>query len=107
MPFNVNHEIADQIVKMTLSGELDAASAPMFIAALEKVSESKPRQLVLFVAELSFIASAGIRTLIFAMQRNRGIDVYLIAAQEQIVETIQRVGLGKSVIIQDAYPLQK
>ena len=106
MPFNVNQEIADKLVKMTLSGELDAASSPVFIAALEKISELKPKQLVLYVAELSFIASAGIRTLIFAMQRNRGIDVYLIAPQEQVVETIQRVGLGKSVIIQDVFQLQ-
>lgn len=104
MAFDITQELGDEVVKMTLSGELDAASAPRFVAELEKAATRKPKQLVLFLAELTYIASAGVRALIFATQRNRpGVDVYVIAPTEQVVDTLQRTGLYNSVIIQDEY----
>jgi len=99
-------EVPGPLVKMTLSGELDSATAPTFMAALEQISQHKPKQLVLFVSQLDFISSTGIRCLIFSMQKNRGIDVYLIAPQGHLVDSLGRVGLLKSVIIQEVYQPQ-
>jgi anti-anti-sigma factor len=105
MPFMCSKAPNDngQVVTMTLAGELDAASAPAFMAELKQAFQQAPRHLVLVVSELSFIASAGIRALLFAIQGVRGLDIYLIAPQEQIVDTIDKVGIRSRVIIQDEY----
>jgi anti-anti-sigma factor len=60
--------------------------------------------LVLLVQELVFMASAGIRMLIFAKQRmGPTVDVYVIAPQEPILDTLKRTGLLHSVIVQPEY----
>lgn len=105
MPFNiVSQEVTDQVAKMTLSGELDASSAAIFQAGLDKAFLEKPRHLVLFVADLSFLASVGIRVLLFAKKQIRGLDIYLIAPQEGVVETLSRANMP--VIVQDVYQPQ-
>jgi anti-anti-sigma factor len=92
------------IAEITLVGELDASTAPLFQAELEKAALSKPRHLVLLVKELEFMASAGIRMLIFGKQKmGRGVDVYVIAPQEPILDTLRRTGLLHSVIVQTEY----
>jgi anti-anti-sigma factor len=92
------------IVEITLVGELDGATAPLFQAELEKSAALKPKRLVLLVQELVFMASAGIRMLIFAKQRmGPTVDVYVIAPQEPILDTLKRTGLLHSVIVQPEY----
>ena len=93
------------VVEITLVGELDGATAPLFQAELEKAAPLKPRRLVLLVKELAFMASAGIRMLIFAKQRmGPSVDVYVIAPQEPIMDTLKRTGLLHTVIVQTEYP---
>jgi anti-anti-sigma factor len=92
------------IAEITLAGELDSASAPLFQAELEKAAALMPRRLVLMVAALDFMASAGIRMLIFAKQKmGRQVDLYVIAPQEPILETLRRTGLLHSLIVQTDY----
>jgi anti-anti-sigma factor len=105
MAFDIATIVNGPVVEISLSGELDAASAPRFQSALEGVAGNKPNHLVLRVRDLVFMASAGIRMLIFAKQRmGQGVLVYVIAPQEMVLETIRRTGLHHSVIIQDEYP---
>lgn len=93
------------VAEITLVGELDGATAPLFQAELEKAAAAKPRRLVLLVKELSFMASAGIRMLIFAKQRmGQAVEVYMIAPQEPIVDTLKRTGLLNTVIVKAEYP---
>jgi anti-anti-sigma factor len=93
-----------EVAEITLVGELDAATAPLFQAELEKAAALKPRHLVLLVKELEFMASAGIRMLIFAKQKmGRGVGVYVIAPQEPILDTLRRTGLLHSVIVQTEF----
>jgi anti-anti-sigma factor len=92
------------VVEITLTGELDGSTASLFQAELENAAPLKPRRLVLLVKELAFMASAGIRMLIFAKQRmGASVDVYVIAPQEPILETLKRTGLLHSVIVQAEY----
>ena len=94
----------EDVVEITLSGELDSASAPLFQTELDKAAALKPRRLVLMVQALEFMASAGIRMLIFAKQKmGRQVDVYVIAPQEPILETLRRTGLLHSLIVQTEY----
>jgi anti-anti-sigma factor len=94
----------EDAAEITLAGELDASSAPLFQAELEKAAALKPKRLVLLVKDLDFMASAGIRMLIFAKQKmGPTVDVYVIAPQEPILDTLRRTGLLYSVIVQNEY----
>jgi anti-anti-sigma factor len=102
MAFEVVTVVNGSVAEMTLTGELDAAAAPQFQEALGAVADGKPGRLVLRVAGLAYLASAGVRMLIFAKQKlGPGVDVYVIGPQEMVLETIRRAGLSHSVIIQD------
>jgi anti-anti-sigma factor len=90
--------------EITLAGELHAATAPLFQAELEKAAALKPRRLILQLKDLEFMASAGIRMLLFAKQKmGPKVDVYVIAPQEPILETLRRTGFIHSVIVQAEY----
>jgi anti-anti-sigma factor len=105
MAFDISTVVNGPVVEISLSGELDAASAPRFQKELESLAGNKPNHLVLRLQDLVFMASAGIRMLIFAKQKmGPGVVVYVIAPQEMVLETIQRTGLHHSVTIQDEYP---
>jgi anti-anti-sigma factor len=94
----------DDVAEITLAGELDAATAPLFQAELEKVAALKPKRLVLLVKDLEFMTSAGIRMLIFSKQKlGPKVEVYVIAPQEPILDTLRRTGLLHSVIVQTEY----
>lgn len=105
MALTVTQEFTGQVSKITLVGDLDASTAPEFQAELEKAVTQKPRQLVLFVEGLAFMASAGIRMLIFARQKmGAGVEIHIIAPQAQVLDTLKRTGMIQSVTIQDSYP---
>jgi anti-anti-sigma factor len=104
MALSVNLVAKDDEAEITLAGELDAATAPLFQAELEKAAALKPRRLVLLVRDLEFMTSAGIRMLVFSKQKlGPKVDVYVIAPQEPILETLRRTGLLHSVIVQTEY----
>ncbi|HEY9621022.1 MAG TPA: anti-sigma factor antagonist [Crinalium sp.] len=104
MSFNATTEIQDKTVTITLSGELDAAAAPAFREEIEKAAAANPVHLVLQMSGLDYIASAGLRVLIFAKQKmGAQVDIYVVAPQEMVLETLQKTGFDQSVIIVDSY----
>jgi anti-anti-sigma factor len=104
MSFEVTSDVANGVAKITLSGELDASVAPLFKTEIEKAATNKVSRLVLIMNKLDYMSSAGLRTLIFAKQKmGSGVDIYVIGAQEGIVETLQMTGFHNSVIMQDTY----
>jgi anti-anti-sigma factor len=104
MAFSTSTEVNNGIAKITLSGELDASSAPQFKAEIEKAAAEKPRRLVLMMQGLEYMASAGLRVLIFAKQKlGSGTDIYVIAPQPPIVETLEMTGFHHSVVMLDSY----
>jgi len=87
-----------------LSGELDAATAPQFREAVEKAAEAKPKRLVFLMGELEFMASAGLRVLIFARQKmGAGVSLYVIGSRGPVLNTLTMSGFHHSVILQDTY----
>lgn len=104
MPLMLTLTLTDDRAEIVLTGDLDATSAPQFQAELEKAATAKPKHLVLHLAALEFMASAGVRMLIFAKQKmGTGTRVYVIAPQEPILQTLQRTGLMNSVTVQDVF----
>ena len=105
MAFTCSLVVEDRIAKITLSGELDAASAGGFRDRIAEAATTQDlRALVLMMADLDYMASAGLRTLIFAKQKmGAAVDIYVIAAQESITETLEMTGFQNSVISLPTY----
>lgn len=104
MPFQVSSQITNEVAKFTLSGELDASSSDIFRMEIEKIAAQKPTRLVLLVKDLSFMASAGLRVLIFAKQKlGTDVPIYVVSAQEPVLDTLQKTGFHQSVHIVSEY----
>lgn len=105
MAFNVTLEMTDKgIAKITLSGELDASVAPAFRTEIENAAAQQAKRLVLLMQDLEYMASAGLRVLVFAKQKmGADVDIYVIGAQELVMETIQMTGFHYSVTALDEY----
>jgi anti-anti-sigma factor len=92
------------ILKVHLSGRLDAANAP---ALSEEISRFKGRQIkdmVFFAEKLEYISSAGIRVIVFAKQKvGENSKVFLIGASEAILDVINMTGLANFMTVQDKY----
>ena len=105
MAFDVTLEMTDQgIAKIALSGELDASVAPAFRAEIEGAAAQQAKRLVLLMHDLEYMASAGLRALVFAKQKIGGdVDIYVVGAQESVMETIRMTGFHYSVVMLDEY----
>jgi anti-anti-sigma factor len=104
MAFDAALEAAGDEARITLQGELDASSAPQFKELVEKAAAGKPQRLVLLVKELRFMASAGLRVLIFARQKmGSGVVIYVVGAQGPVRSTLEMSGFHRSVVLQDEY----
>jgi anti-anti-sigma factor len=87
-----------------MSGELDAAAAPQFKEAVEKVAAAAPKRLVLFMDNLDFLASAGLRVLIFARQKmGSDVSIYIIGSKGPVTATLEMSGFSQSVFMQESY----
>jgi anti-anti-sigma factor len=104
MSLTVTTKIESGIAQITLVGRLDANTAPTFKTEIDKVAATKPEKLVLLVEKLEYMASAGIRMLVFSKQKlGAAVDIYVVAANEQIVNTLEMTGVDKSVIFVDEF----
>lgn len=67
--FNYNVKNEGEVVNVTLSGRLDATQAPALMEEMKKLIGTKIAQLVFHMEELEYIASAGLRVIIFTKQK--------------------------------------
>jgi len=103
MPIEVKSYSKGDAGCLVLVGELDASAAPQVRIVVEEVLATKPGKLVLFVEELRFMASAGLRILIFAKQKQPEVQIYLIKPQATIVETLKKTGFYESVYVEQEW----
>jgi anti-anti-sigma factor len=104
MAFDVKAETNNGIAKVALVGELDASVAGEFRNAIEDVAAGQPKRVVLLLNDLTFIASAGLRVLIFAKQKlGSAVDLYVVGAHDAVLETLTMTGFHHSVILLDSY----
>lgn len=104
MAFDATMQLENGIAKITLVGELDASVAPQFQERIKEAADAHAQKLVLLLQGLSYMSSAGLRALVFAKQKmGAGVKIYLIGAQEQVVEPIKQTGFHYSVIMLDSY----
>jgi anti-anti-sigma factor len=104
MAFESTLEMVNSVAKITLTGELDASSAPQFKSTIEAAAAQTAKRIALLVNDLEYISSAGLRVLVFARQKmGKGIDIYLIGAQDQILDPIKQSGLLHSLYTAATY----
>lgn len=105
MAFSVTSKmLKNGTAELSLVGELDASVANEFKQAVEQAAADKAKKLVLNMKDLEFMSSAGLRVLVFAKQKmGSDVDIYVIAAQAPVRDTIQMTGFDRSVIMQDVF----
>lgn len=104
MAFDAQLVMTDHVAKITLTGSLDASSAPRFKEVIEQAAVQSPSRLVLLMNDLEFLASAGLRVLIFAKQKmGAKVDIYVVGSQGPVLGTLEMSGFHHSVYIQDRY----
>ena len=104
MTFEADLKINNEIAQITLTGELDASTAPLFKQQVELALTENIQSLVLLMDDLEYMASAGLRVLIFAKQKlGAAVEIYLIKPQAMVRDTIEKTGFHHSVIISDKY----
>lgn len=104
MAFSLTSETVNGIARITLVGELDAAAAGSFREAVEQAASGSPKRLVLIADRLTYMASAGLRALVFAKQKmGANVDIYIVGVQEPVRETLEMTGFHHSVVLLDTY----
>lgn len=91
-------------VSITLAGYLDATNSNVLQDKLKELIGKPISNIVFYVKDLEYISSAGLRVIIFAKQKIGGhAKVYLIGAQEMVLNVIEMTGSDKFMIIQDSF----
>jgi len=104
MAFTIETKIENGIAKITLSGRLDASVAQAFREGVEQAAKEKAKKLVLYVQNLEYMASAGLRVLVFARQKmGSGVEIFVVAPQAIVKETIEVSGFHQAVSMVDTY----
>jgi anti-anti-sigma factor len=104
MALDIVSSVDGNTARIALTGELDGSTAPALRQEVDKVLTGKPAQLVLQVEHLSFMASAGLRILIFAKQKQPTLKITLVKPQPAIVDTLHKTGFFDGVYVTDTEP---
>jgi anti-anti-sigma factor len=96
------YQEAAREARLTLKGELDAAVAGQFKEAIDQVAALRPRSVVLSMQGLEFMASAGLRVLIFAKQKLGGeVPLTLVGCQAPVLGTLEMSGFAQGVHLKE------
>ncbi|MFA5262407.1 MAG: anti-sigma factor antagonist [Opitutaceae bacterium] len=104
MAFSAQLEVVNNVAKITLSGRLDASTANQFRDLIEKAAAQKVKAAVIMLADLEYMASAGLRVIVFARQKmGASVKLYTVAAQDIVRETIEVSGFSQALVMLPAY----
>ncbi len=104
MAFSLTSETRGPIALITLSGELDASVAGQLRDAVTEAAQADAQRLVLDMTHLDYMASAGLRGLVFAKQKmGANVEIFIVGAHDAVFETIEMTGFQHSVFMLDTY----
>jgi anti-sigma B factor antagonist len=98
-PFEVSCVKENQCERLSLRGELDMSSAPILTRELESAARRRPEQLILDLAELSFMDVTGLRTILDAARRARrdGGSVIIANPMPHIVRLLELTAIDQTL----------
>jgi anti-sigma B factor antagonist len=107
MSFDAKMQVTEGVATIRLSGELNSGSAQKFNELITDATSQQIRELVLLAEDLTYMSSAGLRSLVFAHQRMpRGTKIVLIGAQPDVAKTVTLTGFDRSIDMQEAAKTQ-
>ncbi|MBZ9594812.1 MULTISPECIES: STAS domain-containing protein [Streptomyces] len=102
MPLSVSLSIEGDTTVIELSGELDAKTAPDFHRTIEKAAGHGTTTVEIRMAGVGYMASAGLRSLVFAQQKVADdVTIKVVGAIEPVSRTIRTAGLDRSIVLSD------
>ncbi len=92
-------------LEITLVGRLDAGNAPTLSDLLQEYRGKDIGKMVIYAKDLEYMASAGIRVIVFAVQKilKPGSTAYFIGGQPDIISVLEMTGLDEALTIQESY----
>jgi len=94
--FDIKHQALENCELFILSGRIDGSTAPKFEMAVRKAQDNNHYKIVLNMAGVSYMSSAGLRILISSSKeskKHRGGDVRLAEVNERIADVLDLSGL--------------
>lgn len=102
MAFRSDLTIAEGVATIRLSGELDAVTAPDFHRTIENITALAVHRLVVGLHELTYISSAGLRSLVFARQNmDESVSLVIAGAVPMVERIIRMAGLDLGIELTD------
>ena len=96
--------LQDEVLNIRLSGRLDHTNAPAALDELKQILENPIKCVIINAHDLEYIASSGLRVLIFSKKKiGEKVNVHLVGAQEEVLDVIQMTGLDNFLIIQETF----
>jgi anti-anti-sigma factor len=102
VPLSVSVHTSSSTATILLVGELDAASAPAFHDTIEQAAAAGVSEVIIQANELTYMASAGLRSLVFARQKmGDEVRITVAGASAPVARTIRQAGFDRSVTLAD------
>jgi anti-anti-sigma factor len=102
MAFTSSLSVDQGVVTVSVSGELDTTTAPEFHRTVERAAALAERRLVISLHDLTYISSAGLRTLVVARQSmDEAVDLVMAGAAPTVARTIRMAGLDLGIEMTD------
>ncbi|MYW89388.1 STAS domain-containing protein [Amycolatopsis rubida] len=96
--FRVEREDRPPVAVLTVHGEVDLVTAPLLTAAVDEALDGAPPVLVLDLAAVEFLASAGLTALVTLTEhRARGASLRIVASGRATMRPIQLTGLEQTL----------
>ncbi|MFE9251218.1 anti-sigma factor antagonist [Streptomyces sp. NPDC007088] len=103
MTFDVQMMINDNVATIQVTGDLDAATAGWFHDTINRAADAGAVELVIRAERLSYLSSAGLRSLVFARQKmGEDVRVAVVGASDLVARTIRLAGFDRSIDLVDA-----
>ena len=103
MSFNVSWKMSGEMAIVEMAGELDASSARLLKEVVEVAVAKVPRRLMLEMSALTYMASAGLRVLIFAKQKlGPAAELVVVGVRGGVLQTLELTGFLQSVVLLDS-----
>jgi stage II sporulation protein AA (anti-sigma F factor antagonist) len=100
----INQETRDNVVILTLSGQLDAVTADRLSSVTESLKQSEISYVLIDLKDVSLVDSSGIGAVVslYKLTRSRGGDMVIANVGPQPMEVFKIINLTKAIAFYDS-----